>query len=138
MMTTSGGGGSSGTLPEPYPNLQFPVAQAEELINAARQTIQVVRSAASSRRRQVSSLKSSARWTGTAADQFFGSDAPKIESDASSIIGQLQALIHTVQGGIQTFQDEQAANQAVARANASNNQKSPPAPSRPTGVASRL
>lgn len=118
MLLPGGGGGPAGTTPLPYPNLHFPVAEAEHVIDAARQAIQVVQSAASDRRKQVRSLKANAQWTGNAANQFFGSDAPSMVSNASSVIGQLHAVIHIAQGGIDAFHAAQAANAAVARANA--------------------
>lgn len=104
-------------IPEPYPNLQFPKAEAEQVVAAARQALHAVQNAASDRRSKVQSLKSDAQWTGNAARQFFGTDAPGMASQASSIVGQLQAVIQTVQTGITNFENAQSANASVDRAN---------------------
>lgn len=103
--------------PEPYPNLQFPEAQANQVITAARQALSAVKNAAGDRSGKVRTLKAGAEWTGTASHQFFGSDAPNMAKEASSLVTQLHQLIHTVQSGLDSFHQAQAANAKVNQAN---------------------
>lgn len=104
-------------IPTPYPNLTFPETEAQAVIDAARQALNAVKNAAGDRRGKAASLKANAQWTGHAAEQFFGTDTPGAASDASSIVGQLNSLIQTVQGGINAYHDAQGANNRVAQAN---------------------
>lgn len=79
---------------EPYPHpVQFDHGKADEVIARANQLISKLQQQTSDRVANAKKLR--ANWTGPYADQFDG-EVRRMQSEASSMIGELQALVRTI------------------------------------------
>lgn len=73
---------------------QFDHAKAEALIAKATATIRMLRQQTSHRKSKAKTMQKT--WTGHYADQFFGTEVPRMESQAGKLIAELQSLIAQV------------------------------------------
>lgn len=93
---------------EPHPGVTFPTAQAEDVVRLAQGAITQIAATASKRQSLGAHLRP--HWTGNYADQFFGTELPRMTNDAANLTSELQNLISTVQNAVDTAGDWQHAN----------------------------
>lgn len=85
---------------EPHPNLQFDYAAAHEVINQAQNMITALRTETTARSQKAQQMRPN--WKGNYADQFFGTEVPRMKSQAGDLVTELQGLIKQMNGAIST------------------------------------
>lgn len=73
---------------------QFDHAKAEALIAKANATIRMLRRQTSDRTTKAKTMRKT--WTGHYADQFFGTEVPRMGTQAGDLVTELQSLIAQV------------------------------------------
>lgn len=109
---------------------QFDHQKAQALIDKLNDAIRVLKSQTHDRSTKAQAMQTKKDWTGPYADQFFGTEVPRMKNGASGLITQMQGLITQLNNA------SDSANTAMSTWQW-NNEPHPspgPAPSPPTGT----
>lgn len=85
---------------EPHPNLQFDYAAAHDVITQAQNVISVLHTETSARSQKAQGMRPN--WKGNYADKFFGTEVPRMKSEAGNLVTELQGLITQMNAAIST------------------------------------
>lgn len=91
---------------------QFDHAKADAVITKANATIRMLRQQTSDRKSKAKTMQKT--WTGHYADQFFGTEIPRMSNQAAKLITELQGLITQLH---KAAEDAQSASSAWINAN---------------------
>lgn len=117
---------------EPHPNLQFDYAAAQDVIAQARNVISVLHAQTSARSQKAGQMRPN--WKGNYADQFFGTEVPRMKSDAANLVTELQSLITQMNSAISTANQWAQQNQTYKDNHQPKPSPSPgPSPTPPPG-----
>lgn len=70
---------------------QFDHAKADAVVQKAQATIRMLRQQTGDRTKKAKTMQKT--WTGQYADQFFGTEVPRMSNQATKLIGELNSLI---------------------------------------------
>jgi uncharacterized protein YukE len=96
-------------VPEPHPDLHFDGASAEQVVERARELIQLLDQQTTLRRQNADLLRPT--WQGHYARRFFETELPRMQQQAAGLVAELQQLIHRVEAAGVTAADWARENQ---------------------------
>lgn len=96
-------------MPEPHPDLHFDRAAAEQVVERARELIQLLDQQTTLRRQNADLLRPT--WQGHYARRFFETELPRMQQQAAGLVAELQQLIHRVESAGVTANDWARENQ---------------------------
>lgn len=96
-------------MPEPHPDLHFDGAAAEQVVQRARELIQLLDQQTTLRRQHADLLRPT--WQGFYARRFFEAELPRMQQQAAGLVAELQQLIHRVESAGATAADWARENQ---------------------------
>jgi uncharacterized protein YukE len=96
-------------VPEPHPDLHFDAASAGQVVERARELIQLLDQQTTLRRQNADLLRPT--WQGYYARRFFETELPRMQQQAAGLVAELQQLIHRVESAGETAADWARENQ---------------------------